>query len=89
MLEELATNPSDAVCDFRQGYRNTFLATPWEVFFRPPLQARKSRRLNTQTAIVTGPPGEEIHCDEYGRVKVKFHWDARTKPAPKAVAGYG
>ncbi|WP_248803452.1 type VI secretion system tip protein VgrG [Pseudomonas sp. MWU13-2100] len=75
VLEELATNPSDAVCDFRQGYRNTFLATPWEVFFRPPLQARKSRRLNTQTAIVTGPPGEEIHCDEYGRVKVKFHWD--------------
>jgi len=75
VLEELVENPNQANSDFRQGYRNTFLATPWEVFFRPPLQARKSRRLNTQTAIVTGPPGEEIHCDEYGRVKVKFHWD--------------
>ena len=75
VLEESAANPGVADSDFRQGYRNTFLATPWEVFFRPPLQARKSRRLNTQTAIVTGPPGEEIHCDEYGRVKVKFHWD--------------
>jgi type VI secretion system secreted protein VgrG len=28
-----------------------------------------------QTALVVGPPGEEIHTDEYGRVRVQFHWD--------------
>jgi type VI secretion system secreted protein VgrG len=28
-----------------------------------------------QTAIVVGPPGSDIHTDEYGRVKVQFHWD--------------
>jgi type VI secretion system secreted protein VgrG len=28
-----------------------------------------------QTAWVVGPAGEEIHCDEYGRIKVRFHWD--------------
>lgn len=28
-----------------------------------------------QTAVVVGPPGESIWTDEYGRVKVKFHWD--------------
>lgn len=28
-----------------------------------------------QTAIVVGPSGEEIYTDEYGRVKVQFHWD--------------
>jgi type VI secretion system secreted protein VgrG len=30
-----------------------------------------------QTAIVVGPPGEEIYTDEYGRVKVQFHWDRK------------
>ncbi|WP_338523293.1 type VI secretion system tip protein VgrG [Pseudomonas batumici] len=75
VLEESAATAPRTDGDFRQGYRNSFLATPWDVFFRPPLHVRESRRLNAQTAIVTGPPGEEIHCDEYGRVKVKFHWD--------------
>jgi type VI secretion system secreted protein VgrG len=28
-----------------------------------------------QTAMVVGPPNEEIHCDKYGRVIVQFHWD--------------
>ncbi|QUP55471.1 type VI secretion system tip protein VgrG [Ralstonia syzygii] len=28
-----------------------------------------------QTAIVVGPKGEEIYTDEYGRVRVQFHWD--------------
>ena len=28
-----------------------------------------------QTATVSGPAGEEIYCDEWGRVKVSFAWD--------------
>lgn len=28
-----------------------------------------------QTAMVVGPSGEEIYTDEFGRVKVQFHWD--------------
>lgn len=28
-----------------------------------------------QTAVVVGPAGEEIYTDEFGRVKVHFHWD--------------
>jgi type VI secretion system secreted protein VgrG len=32
-----------------------------------------------QTAFVVGPSGEEIWTDKYGRVKVQFHWDRRSK----------
>ncbi len=60
--------------DVEPDYRNTFSATPWDVFYRPPLVTRKTL-LGSQTARVTGPAGEEIFCDEYGRVKVEFHWD--------------
>ena len=28
-----------------------------------------------QTALVTGPKGEEIYTDRFGRIKVQFHWD--------------
>jgi len=76
VLEE--STPSDTTefkDDFHQGYRNRFLATPWNVFHRPQLAHPKPRILGSQTARVTGPEGEEIHCDEYGRVKVQFHWD--------------
>jgi type VI secretion system secreted protein VgrG len=29
-------------------------------------------RPRLQTAIVVGPPGAEVHCDEHGRVKIRF-----------------
>ncbi|HDS1738050.1 type VI secretion system tip protein VgrG [Pseudomonas sp. BP8] len=74
VLEESVTSASDSADGFIQGYRNTFTGTPWDVFYRPPLMTRKSV-LVSQTARVTGPAGEEIFCDEYGRVKVEFHWD--------------
>jgi type VI secretion system secreted protein VgrG len=28
-----------------------------------------------ECATVVGPPGQTIHCDEFGRVRVQFHWD--------------
>ncbi|WP_418648170.1 type VI secretion system Vgr family protein [Thauera butanivorans] len=50
-------------------------ALPAERPFRPPLATPKPRARGVETAVVVGPPGEEIHTDEYGRVKVHFHWD--------------
>ena len=43
--------------------------------YRPPRVTPRPTVLGSQTARVTGPTGEEIYTDEYGRVKVKFHWD--------------
>jgi type VI secretion system secreted protein VgrG len=75
VLEESVTSQVDARDGFTQGYRNRFSATPWDVLHRPPLKHPKPKVLGSQTAVVTGPVGEEIHCDQYGRVKVQFHWD--------------
>ncbi|MCU0070886.1 type VI secretion system tip protein VgrG [Pseudomonas koreensis] len=74
VLEEDASLEIKSADGFTQGYRNTFRAIPAEVVFRPPLPARRPP-LVSQTARVTGPKGEEIYCDEFGRVKVEFHWD--------------
>ncbi|QJD57835.1 type VI secretion system tip protein VgrG [Pseudomonas sp. gcc21] len=75
VLEESITSDTKSEDGFTQGYRNYFTATPWDVPYRPPLAHAKSRIRGSQSAVVTGPEGEEIHCDQYGRVKVQFHWD--------------
>ena len=75
VLEESVTSNTQPGDGFQQGYRNRFTATPWDIPYRPALEHRKPKVLGSQTAVVTGPAGEEIHCDQYGRVKVQFHWD--------------
>ena len=52
-----------------------FTAIDAKTPFRPQRLTPKPRVPGPQTAVVVGPPGEEIHTDEYGRVKVHFHWD--------------
>jgi uncharacterized protein involved in type VI secretion and phage assembly len=43
--------------------------------YRPPIVTPKPTMSGSQTALVVGPEGEEIHTDEFGRVRVRFHWD--------------
>ncbi|KPW25822.1 Rhs element Vgr protein [Pseudomonas cannabina pv. alisalensis] len=75
VLEETFIGTKNDDEDFIQGYRNRFLATPWDVFFRPALLHRKPRIPGSQTARVTGPESEQVYCDAHGRIKVRFHWD--------------
>jgi type VI secretion system secreted protein VgrG len=49
-------------------------AHPTSRVYRPQRKTTKPRP-HTQTAVVVGPPGEEIWVDEFGRIKVQFHWD--------------
>lgn len=41
----------------------------------PARSTPKASIHGVESAIVVGPPGEEIHTDEHGRVRVQFHWD--------------
>lgn len=43
--------------------------------FRPGRTTPKPIIQGAQTAVVVGPKSDEIHTDEFGRVKVQFHWD--------------
>ncbi|MBL8739810.1 MAG: type VI secretion system tip protein VgrG, partial [Myxococcales bacterium] len=42
---------------------------------RPAKKTPRPRIMGVQSALVVGPPGEEIHTDEFGRVRAQFHWD--------------
>ena len=60
-------------------YRNSFTAIPSALQYRPQQTTEKPVVPGAQTAVVVGPPGEEIFTDKYGRIKVQFHWDREGK----------
>jgi type VI secretion system secreted protein VgrG len=50
-------------------------ATLADVPYRPPRTTPKPVVQGVESAVVVGPPGEEIFTDELGRVRVQFPWD--------------
>ena len=56
-------------------WEHTHEARYTDVNYRPLLETPKPRTQGVESATVTGPSGEEIHTDEFGRVRVHFHWD--------------
>lgn len=63
----------DTAEDARVAYSNELEAQPSDVPLVPPRPARPHAEL--QTAVVTGPQGEVVHTDRFGRVRVRMHWD--------------
>ena len=61
------------------GYSNAMVLMPADRPWRPAAPRPRPGMAGLHSAIVTGPSGEEIHCDEYGRVKVHFLWDRAGK----------
>ncbi len=47
--------------------------------FRPEHVTPRPKVKGLESATVVGPSGEEIHTDEYGRVRVHFHWDRESR----------
>lgn len=56
-------------------YESQVEVLPTDIPFRAPRRTPKPRVRGALSAVVTGPSGEEIYTDKYGRVKVRFHWD--------------
>jgi type VI secretion system secreted protein VgrG len=56
-------------------YKNEFEAIPYDTPFRPLRTTEKPFVHGPQTAMVVGPSGEKIYTDNFGRVRVQFHWD--------------
>ncbi len=56
-------------------YTNSFRCIPEKTVFRPARLRCKPRVMGLHSAVVTGPSGEEIYTDEYGRIKLQFPWD--------------
>ena len=75
-ISESGGDPGDFRCEF--------LAIPAAQQFRPTRLTPKPSVQGPQSAVVTGPAGEEIFADKYGRVKVQFHWDRLGKKNEKS-----
>lgn len=59
----------------RDAYRCKFEVVKKDVAFTPPRRTPWPQIPGMHTALVTGPSGEEIYTDQYGRIKIQFYWD--------------
>lgn len=80
----LATDIEMGIAGYEAGddedyFRCRFSAAPASVPFRPERITPQAIVNGPHTATVVGPTGEEVYVDEYGRVKVQFHWDRQGK----------
>jgi type VI secretion system secreted protein VgrG len=60
-------------------FRTSIVAIPSDRQYRPPRITEKPVIHGAQTAKVVGAAGKEISTDNYGRVKLQFFWDRKSK----------
>jgi len=80
-VEHKGTQPQALEEEGGQGattYHNTFTVLPADKTWRAKPQP-KPQVDGPMIALVVGPVGEEIYCDEHGRVKVHFPWDRESE----------
>ena len=76
-VDHYASNNYQADTGVSSHYRNEMSCVRQSVRWRPGIgyNSRRCPDPGVQTALVVGPPGQEIHTDDLGRVKLQFHWD--------------
>ncbi|MEC5159445.1 MULTISPECIES: type VI secretion system Vgr family protein [unclassified Janthinobacterium] len=77
-VQHVATNNYLQETDEAPHYRNHLTCIRKIIPWRPGrgYNSVDVRMLGPQTAIVVGPAGDgSIHTDQYGRIRVQFHWD--------------
>lgn len=80
-----AVEPRGASALGHEGLRMVWTAIPAATPFRAPRRAPVTRDPSgPETGVVVGPPGEEIHPDKSGRIRVQFYWDREGQRDDKA-----
>ncbi|MBA8902416.1 type VI secretion system tip protein TssI/VgrG [Phyllobacterium sp. P30BS-XVII] len=77
IVHHIVDHSYETVEDGTLDYSNSFIALPSRLPVTPHRTTPQPRIDGSQVAIVAGPPGEEIHPDEYGRIKVWFPWQRK------------
>jgi len=75
MRSPVEVGATDGARQFEVAFRALDGAVP----YRAPLATPTPLRPGLQTGVVVGPPGEEVHPDATGRVRVQLHWDREGK----------
>lgn len=68
---------SGASADSTETYQGNYEFLRADRPYAPPMVTEKPFVHGPQTAKVVGASGEEIDCDEHGRILVRFHWDRK------------
>jgi type VI secretion system secreted protein VgrG len=74
-LRDIVRGSPDLIAPTRGNSAFLLTVLPADTPFRAPRLTPRVTMPGPQSAIVVGPSGEEIHADDFGRVKVHFHWD--------------
>jgi type VI secretion system secreted protein VgrG len=76
-VEHTVSNNYQAGPSGESVYANSFTCIRRDIRWRPERHHNSVPCADpgVQTALVVGPPGEDIYTDELGRIKLQFHWD--------------
>jgi type VI secretion system secreted protein VgrG len=78
-IRHAISNPSYESGSGQPAYDNSFSVIPAKTPVTPHRSQSPPKIIGSQIALIAGPSGEEIHTDQYGRVKLTFPWDRRAK----------